>query len=132
LSPDGRIEAPSRSPSVLPILEGFGGICGFEQCVAQPRGIASLQIECLAEYPGLMPTSRMRGIQTIVLDLTHIEKIVGWAMPTRRANARLMAFPPKRFDIVCRWFCWWARREERLLPTLRSFSHELFTMRSVV
>jgi hypothetical protein len=62
-----------RPPGVLPILKGFGGTCGFEQSVAQPRCIAPLNIEGLAEYPGLMPTSRMRGVQTIVLDLTHIE-----------------------------------------------------------
>lgn len=62
-----------RSPSVLPILEGFDGTCGFEQSVAQPRCIAPLKIEGLAEYPGLMPPSRMRGVQTIILDLTHID-----------------------------------------------------------
>ena len=53
-----------RPPSVLPILEGFGRTRGIEQSVAQPRCIAPLKIEGLAEYPGLMPTPRTRGVQT--------------------------------------------------------------------
>ena len=40
-------------PGVLPIPEGFGGTCGFEQSAAQPRCIAPLKIEDLAEYPAL-------------------------------------------------------------------------------
>ncbi len=62
-----------RSPGILLILEGFGGTRGFQQSIAQPRCIAPLKIEGLAEYPGLVPASRVRGIQTVVLDLADIE-----------------------------------------------------------
>jgi hypothetical protein len=88
-----------RPPSVLPILEGFGGTCGFEQSVAQPRCIAPLKIEGLAEYPGLMPTSRMRGVQTIVLDLTHIEDCLIAVWQTLRHRGRLASHPVERKPI---------------------------------
>jgi len=36
LSPDGRIEAPMRSPVGPHVENGLGGSCGFEQHIAQP------------------------------------------------------------------------------------------------
>ena len=88
-----------RPPNVLPILEGFGGTCGFEQSVAQPRCIAPLKIEGLAEYPGFMPASRMRGVQTIVLDLTHIEDCLIAVWQTLRHRGRLASHPVERKPI---------------------------------
>ena len=46
---------------------------GFEQNVSQPRRIAPLQVERLAKYPSLVSAARVRGTQTIVLELTNIE-----------------------------------------------------------
>jgi len=80
-------------PGVLPIPEGFGGTCGFEQSAAQPRCIAPLKIEDLAEYPGLMPTSRMQWVQTIVLDLTHIEDCLIAVWQALRHHRRLASHP---------------------------------------
>jgi hypothetical protein len=88
-----------RPPSVVPILEGFGGTCGFEQSVAQPGRIAPLKIEGLAEYPGFMPASWMRGIQTIVLDLTHIEDCLIAVWQTLRHRDRLASHPVDRKPI---------------------------------
>jgi hypothetical protein len=82
-----------RPPSILPTLEGFGGTCGFEQSIAQPRCVAPLKIEGLAENPGLMPASRMRGIQTIVLDLAHIENCLIAVWQTLRHRGRLASHP---------------------------------------
>jgi hypothetical protein len=86
-------------PDALPILKGFTGTCGFEQSVAQPRCIASLKIEGLSEYPGLMPTSRMQGIQTVVLDLTHIEDCLIAVWQTFRHRGRLVSHPVERKPI---------------------------------
>ena len=88
-----------RPPGALPILKGFGGTCGFEQSVAQPRCIAPLNIEGLAKYPGLMPTSRMRRVQTIVLDLTHIEDCLISVRSTLRHRRRLASHPVDRKPI---------------------------------
>src|SRR5580704_1509651 len=65
--------APIAPPGVLPNLEGLAGACGFEQNVAQPRGVATLKIERVTEYPSLMPGARMRWVQAVVLDLADIE-----------------------------------------------------------
>jgi hypothetical protein len=76
-------------PDVLPIPEGFGGTCGFEQSVAQPRCIAPLKIESLAEYPGLMPTARVRLAQAIVRNLADIEdSLIAVRQKRRHAGAR--------------------------------------------
>ncbi len=88
-----------RPPSVLPILEGFGGTGGFEQNFAQPRCIAPLKTKGLAEYPGLMPTSRMRGVQTIVLDLARIEDCLIAVWQTRRHRGRLASYQMERKPI---------------------------------
>jgi Zinc-binding dehydrogenase len=85
-----------RPPSVFPILEGFAGTCGLEQSIAQPRCIAPLKIEGLAEYPGLMPAPRMRGVQTIVLDLAHIEDCLIGIWQTLRHRGRLASHPVER------------------------------------
>jgi hypothetical protein len=63
MSPDGRIEAPIAPPGVLPNLEGLAGACGFEQNVAQPRGVATLKIERVTEYPSLMSAARCDGFK---------------------------------------------------------------------
>ena len=76
-------------PSVLPILQGFAGTCGFEQSMAEPRCIAPLNPERLAEHPGLMPTPRMRGVQTIVLDLAQIEECLIAVLQTLCHRGRL-------------------------------------------
>jgi hypothetical protein len=86
-----------RPPGVLPILEGFGGTC--EQSIAQPRCIAALKIEHLSEYPGLMPASRMRGVQTIVLDLAQIEDCLIAVWQTLRHRGRLASHPVERKPI---------------------------------
>ena len=88
-----------RPPGVLPILEGFGGTCGIEQSIAQPRCITALKIERLSEYPGLMPASRMRGVQTIVLDLAHIEDCLIAVWQTLRHRGRLASHPVERKPI---------------------------------
>src|SRR5450631_733801 len=77
-------------------MDRFDGTCGFEQSIAQPRCIASLKIEGLAEYPSLMPASRMRGVQTIVLDLAHIEDCLIVVWQTLRHRGRLASHPVKR------------------------------------
>jgi hypothetical protein len=88
-----------RPPGVLPILEGFGGTCGIEQSIAQPRCITALKIERLSEYPGLMPASRMRGVQTIVLDLAQIEDCPIAVWQTLRHRGRLASHPVERRPI---------------------------------
>ena len=73
-----------RPPSVLPILEGFGGTCGFEQSVAQPRCIAPLKIEGLAEYPGLIATESVRLLSVASVHFgagPHIKHATRWSSP---------------------------------------------------
>jgi len=60
---------------------------------------APLKIEGLAEYPGFMPTSRVRGVQTIVLDLTHIEDCLIAVWQALRHHRRLASHPVERKPI---------------------------------
>jgi hypothetical protein len=46
-----------------------------------------------------MPASRMRGVQTIVLDLTHIEDCLIAVWQTLRHGGRLASHPVKRKPI---------------------------------
>lgn len=59
-------------PSVRRNLGGLAGARGFKQHISQPRSIATLKVEGLAEYPSLVPPAWMRRAQAIVLDLTDI------------------------------------------------------------
>lgn len=83
-------------PSVGRNLEGLVGACGFEQNVAQPRCIGLLKIEGLAEYPGLVPASRVRQAQAIVPDLANIEDRLIAVRQTRRHGGRLASQPLHR------------------------------------
>jgi len=73
LSPDDRIDVPIPAPSVLPVLEGLARAHGLEQSIAQPRSVAPLKVEGIAEHPSLVPASGVRRVQAIILDLTDIE-----------------------------------------------------------
>ena len=70
-----------RPPSVLFILEGFGGTCGLEQGIAQPRCIAPLKIEGLAEYPGLVAASQMGLGKAVGAQLGNVDNY-----PTERLS----------------------------------------------
>src|SRR5271170_1573455 len=73
MSLDRHINPPMASPHVgfqLPCLIGARGV---EQNTSQPRGIGSLKLECLAKYPSLVSTARVRRVQAVVLDLADIE-----------------------------------------------------------
>ena len=76
-------------PSVRCNLEGLARACGVRQNVSQPRCVAALKVECLAEYPGLLPTPRVRRAHAIVGDLADIEDSLIAVRQTRRhADAR--------------------------------------------
>jgi len=62
-----------RPPGVHPNRGGLARACGFKQDVSQPRCVAALKVEGLAEYPGLVPTARVRRAHAIVLDFADIE-----------------------------------------------------------
>ena len=86
-------------PSVGHNLEGFARACGFKQNVAQPRCIGPLKIEGIAEYAGLVPTSRVRRVQAIVLNFANIEDRPIAVRQTRRHGGRLASQPLYRKHI---------------------------------
>jgi hypothetical protein len=55
----------------------FLGTRSLQEDVPQPCGVAALKIECLAKYASFVSPTRVRGAQTIILDLTDIEDQVG-------------------------------------------------------
>jgi hypothetical protein len=65
-------------------LEGLARACGFKQNISQPRCIATLQFEGLAEYPSLVPAAWVGRAQAIVLDLADIEDSLIAVWQTRR------------------------------------------------
>ena len=82
-----------RPPGVHRDRRDLAGACGFKQNVSQPRCVAPLKVEGLAEYPGLVPTARVRRAQAVVLDLADIEDglIAVWQM--FRHSGRLASRP---------------------------------------
>jgi hypothetical protein len=86
-------------PSVGHNLEGFAQACGFKQNVAQPRCIGPLKIEGIAEYASLVPTSRVRRVQAIVLNFANIEDRPIAMRQTRRHGGRLASQPLHRKHI---------------------------------
>jgi hypothetical protein len=50
-------------PSVRRNLGGLAGARGFKQNISQPRSIAALKVEGLAEYPSLVPPAWVRQAQ---------------------------------------------------------------------
>src|ERR1700759_1688172 len=89
LSPDRRVETPMRPPGILSDRECFAGMGGIEENAAQPRRIAPFETECLAEYPGFMPTARVYQAQAIILDLADIENGLIAARKASRHRGRL-------------------------------------------
>ena len=73
MSPDGRIEPPMGSPWVGCNLDCLAGACRLKQNISQPRSISAMQVEGLAEHPGLVPAARMQRAQAIILNLADIE-----------------------------------------------------------
>jgi hypothetical protein len=68
------------SPNVTCEREGLAGARGFQQNIAQPGGIAPLEMKGLAKYPRLVPASRVRRVQAIVFNFTDIEdRLIGCA-----------------------------------------------------
>jgi hypothetical protein len=71
------------------IREAFAGACGFRQNLSQPRCVAALKVEGLAEYPSLVPTTRVRRTQAVVRDLADIQDGLTTVQQTRcHAGAR--------------------------------------------
>jgi hypothetical protein len=85
-----------RPPRVYRDRRGLAGARGFKQNVSQPGCVAVLKVEGLAEYPGLVPASRVRWVQAIALDLADIEDglLAVWQM--LRHNGRLASRPVRR------------------------------------
>jgi hypothetical protein len=78
-----------RPPGILSDRECFAGMGGIEENAAQPRRIAPFETECLAEYPGFMPTARVYQAQAIILDLADIENGLIAARKASRHRGRL-------------------------------------------
>jgi hypothetical protein len=74
-------------------------LCSFEQSIAQPRCIAPLKAKGLTEYPGFVPPPRMRRVQTIILDLAHIEDCFTAVRQTPCHCGRLASRPVERKPI---------------------------------
>lgn len=75
-------------------------MCGFEQSIAEPRCIAPLKTEGLAEYPSFMPAPRMRGVQTVVLDLAQIDNCLIALWQTVCHRGRLASHTVQRKPIT--------------------------------
>jgi hypothetical protein len=67
MSPDHRIQAPVDAPGIDRHFEGLAGLCCFQQSIPQPSSVAALEIKGLAEYPGLVASPRMGGVEAIIL-----------------------------------------------------------------
>ena len=82
-----------RPPKVGRDRGGLVRACSLKQNVSQPRRVIALQVEGLAEYPGLVPASRVRRAQAIVLDFAQIDYglIAAW-QPLRHCS-RLASRP---------------------------------------
>ena len=89
-------------PSVVCNPDGLAGTCGFEQNIAQPRCIAPLKIEGLAEYPGLVPASPVRWAQAIVFNFAYIEGRLIAVRQTHRHGCRLASHSVRRKRTVGR------------------------------
>ena len=58
--------------------------CGLKQGVSQPRRVAALKVKGLPEDPSLVPATRVRCVQAIVLDLADIKDSLIAVRQTRR------------------------------------------------
>ncbi len=60
----------------MAVRDEFGRLarpCGSQQLLPQPASITSLNAKGMAEYPRLVPTAWMHGIQTVVDKLSGVD-----------------------------------------------------------
>lgn len=77
------------SPNILCNREGLARTCGLKESTAQPRCIALPKIEGVAEYPSLVPATRMHRAQAIILDLADIENRLIAVLQTHRHDGMI-------------------------------------------
>jgi hypothetical protein len=73
LSRNEQIDSPPASQRIGCEFSGFIVTQRVKQDFSEPSGVLSVNAECLAKHPCLVPAAWMYRVEAIVLDLTEIE-----------------------------------------------------------